>query len=86
MRSKHPLLNLSHRQVIINIYEDEELVERCGFFFDEIVYENDEVRFLRDGKAIFALSASLQDLSVLPDFKNYYAFLSGARRVECYFP
>ncbi|GGJ66658.1 hypothetical protein GGR02_001614 [Anoxybacillus voinovskiensis] len=85
-----PLLTTyTNRQVIVNTYEDDELVARDGFFFDTIERSAVALTFLKDGKPCFIVSLQQYPHSrILSDFSGYFQLYSTEQnqKIELYFP
>lgn len=81
------LIQFKNQQVIINFYEDDELVKREGFFFDSIHIVDSQLQFTKSESLIFSLPLEIGiNFSQQYGFKNYYSIIKGADRVELYFP
>jgi len=83
------LTTYKNRQVIINTYEDDELVARDGFFFDTIERSAVDLTFFKDGKPCFIVSLQQYPHSrILPDFSGYFQLYSTEQnqKIELYFP
>jgi len=81
------LTEYRHRQVVVNFYEEDELVARDGFFFDGIERSGSMLSFIKDGH--IRLSIRLDDYPrhrTVHDFPRHYRFYSQHRAVELYFP
>lgn len=78
-----------HRQVVINFYDDDELVDRVGFHFDTMTIDTMEVRFIKNDTSIYTLQLN-NDMKFVAttEFKNHYRFLQEgtAKRIDLYFP
>lgn len=76
-----------NRQVIINEYEDEELIRRDGFMFEDILVESSRILFLKNTLFIYEF-VLLNNHIVRKDktFPNFYVIESGSNRTEIYFP
>ncbi|MGO4888488.1 hypothetical protein ACJ2A9_12065 [Anaerobacillus sp. MEB173] len=84
--TKTLLTNYYNRQVIINTYEEECLIEKEGFAFDKITILSDQVQLIKDDIIIFSFDSSMYQFKVLDDFNHYYAFENELSKVELYFP
>lgn len=82
------LLSYKDRQVVLNYFEDEGLIDKNGFFFNEIQIMNSELKFIKDAEFI-----EIINLNNFPNFhkgetyKNYF-YLSNNKneKIEIYFP
>ncbi|MDR6998295.1 hypothetical protein [Neobacillus niacini] len=81
------ITNFHHRQVVVNTYVDEELVNRDGFVFDSVHLENDSLLFIKDAKTLFRID-SLTGMILKKEaiFKNYYSLNGENKKIEIYFP
>lgn len=79
------LTNYENRQVIINYYEEDGMIDRKGFFFDSIQIHEGEVRFIKGGQILHFLPLA-KSLTKLAGFSNHYSLGEGEQRVEIYFP
>lgn len=82
------LTKYSNRQVIVNIYSDEDyLEERHGFHFHTVAVTENRIAFSRKGKHDFYIpikkSARLYEND---DFQHFYILRIGSKRLEIYFP
>lgn len=81
------LQKYTHRQVVLNVYEDDALSARDGFPFDRIEVTDTEVQFIWEDKCRYSINRALFPFfQVLPDFKNYFAVFHATTRIEIYFP
>lgn len=77
------------RQVIVNYYEDDELLVKDGFNFECIELKNNEIHFIKEGNTVFSISLDeFPHFKVLDDFKNFYSLSSiqGKDEYQIYFP
>ncbi|HJV44358.1 MAG TPA: hypothetical protein VJ824_01400 [Bacillota bacterium] len=80
------LHHLGQCQVILNFYEDDMMIEREAFFFEDMVITDEQIRFNRKNQTAFHLDLSpYSKLEVLGMFKNYFALRTPNKRVELYF-
>ncbi|MFE8697508.1 hypothetical protein ACFYKT_14285 [Cytobacillus sp. FJAT-53684] len=81
------LSHFNNQQVVINFYEDEELVQREGLVFESIQIEDNHLYFNKAGKILFSLQLDeYKEFLQRNEFKNYFSFINGKQRVELYFP
>ncbi len=81
------LLEYHNRQVVINIYQDEELCQKEGMRFDLIELEPDKILFIRENRVITVMPKhSTDQLIKLNGFPRYYSFMHHNIRTELYFP
>ena len=81
------LSHFNNQQVVINFYEDEELVQREGLVFESIQIENNHLHFNKADKILFSLQLDeYKEFLQRNEFKNYFSFINGKQRVELYFP
>ncbi|NSL52222.1 hypothetical protein [Calidifontibacillus erzurumensis] len=78
----------SNRQVVLNYYEDEELVQRDGLNFDKIIVTEKEIQFISNNKVKASIDLSLyKTFEVSNDFfKNYFALKNRENTLAIYFP
>ncbi|MGP3560219.1 hypothetical protein [Geobacillus sp. BK01] len=79
----------TNRQVVVNFYEDDELVARDGFFFDYMERSDQVLTFFKNGQARLSIPlADYPDHHVLKSFSRYYRLEHSCfrRAVELYFP
>ncbi len=80
------LLNkYENRQVVINYYEEDGIIDREGFFFDSIHIHGGQFRFIKDAQVIYSLPLA-ETIMKLSGFSNHYSLGEGEQRVEIYFP
>lgn len=83
---KH-LRQFKNRQVVINFYDDEELIKRDGFYFGEIDSKGSNLVFKNDSNLLCSLDLSKYfHFKISGDFKDYFVLSRGKRWVELYFP
>lgn len=81
------LLGYANRQVVLNVYQGDELLKRDGFSFDRIVLMRDRIVFIRDNRTVEELMLDDSPRFVrLSGFAHYYAIEQGGFRTELYFP
>lgn len=85
---KKSLEQYSNRQVVLNYYIDEELVQRDGLDFQSIIVTDREIKFLNDEKvkATIDLSQYKTFEASKEFFKNYFALKNGTSTLGIYFP
>lgn len=80
-------LLFKNQQVIINFYEEGELIQREGLFFESIHIADHQIQFSKGGKIVLTLPfGGYMNFSHRSEFKNYYSLEKGNKRVELYFP
>jgi hypothetical protein len=81
------LKQFANRQVIINFYEEDGLLDRAGFFFDYMELDNDNLVFFKDQKIRYSLKVSdYEKFGLMGTFKHHYGLIKGDQRTELYFP
>ncbi len=77
-----------NRQVIINVYVDEDyLNERHGFHFQSVTVTESGLAFIRKEKTDFLIAMDqAARFYVNNDFQNYYILRVESKRIEVYFP
>lgn len=81
------LESFSDRQVVINTYIEEELLDKTGMFLDNIETNEESVNFLRNKEIIYTIDRKkYPNFKHLEDFNNYYEFSNDKDRLEIYFP
>jgi len=84
---KNTLDRFENRQVVLNFYQEDMLVDRVGLFFDTIKVSKDSVHFQKNGDDKYVLDIHTYDnFHTLMGFKHYYSLSTGDNRVELYFP
>ncbi|MBP1934580.1 hypothetical protein [Ammoniphilus resinae] len=84
---KNTLNRFENRQVVLNFYQEDMLVDRVGLFFDTMEVTDKSVNFQKNGETSYVLD--IQDYNsfqALTGFKHYYSFSNDNNRVELYFP
>ncbi|MBB6282519.1 hypothetical protein [Geobacillus subterraneus] len=81
------LTEYRHRQVVVNFYEEDELVARDGFFFDGIERSDGLLSFIKDGRIRWSIPLDdYPSYEAVHDFPRHYRFYGQHRAVELYFP
>lgn len=82
------LTNYQNRQVILNYYQDEDLLyKRDGFHFLSIQLSGSFLFFFKkDGTTVEINLKDYPSISIHTDFQNYYTFTNDEERLEIYFP
>jgi len=81
------LERFTNRQVVINTYEEEELVERDGLHFDRLLFTGRQLEVYRNGSVVKSVPVRPSaTFAALAGFKDHYAFMDGESRIELYFP
>ena len=82
------LTNYQNRQVILNYYQDEDLLyKRDGFYFVCIQLTNSALIFVKnDGISITIELKDYPQFSINTDFQNYYTLKNNQNVLEIYFP
>ena len=84
---KNTLSRFENRQVVLNFYQEDMLVDRVGLFFDTIKVSEDSVHFQKNGDDKYVLDIHHYDsFQTLTGFKHYYSISTDNNRVELYFP
>lgn len=79
----------SKRQVIINFFEEEELVNREGFNFEFILVESNSLSFYRNQELICKLNLNCYTtFKKMTAFNHYFMFANQdeSKIMEVYFP
>ncbi len=78
------------RQVVLNFYEDEDvLFQRDGFHFHslEFLSESEELLFTKmDGSCCTITIKNYSDRYIDSQFPNYFVLRNGSERMDIYFP
>ncbi len=83
----HSLSQFKNQQVIINFYEEDELVQREGLFFESLQIVDCLLQFSKEGMIVFALPFDgFMYFTQRTEFKNFYFLEKDNKRVELYFP
>ncbi len=81
------LKRFKNQQVIINFYEEEELIQREGLFFDSLQIVGRQIQFIKGSTIVLSIPfGGYMNFSQRTEFKNYYSLEKGNKRVELYFP
>lgn len=81
------LKKYANQQVVINFYDDEELVKRDGIFFNRIEVTKHHLKFIREEQCELSLSIiNYPTFQVNDNFKNYYTLLNESSYIDIYFP
>jgi hypothetical protein len=85
---KSRFLKYRNRQVVVNRYEEDELMSKDGFTFHEIQVEPRRILFYKEGILISELAIDDEDISVAQStvFPNFYIFNTPHSKLEVYFP
>jgi len=77
-----------NRQVVINTYEDEELISKEGFFYDNVEVKTDKVEFIKNNNISYTIHFQKYPyFKEMDGFKNYFSFSNfNNDKVEIYFP
>ncbi|RFB16836.1 hypothetical protein DZB84_10600 [Bacillus sp. HNG] len=81
------LLTYGNQQVVVNWYEDEQLIARDGFFFSYIQVEDGLLIFMKDQimKQKVPL-ANYETIEILPDFRDFFQLTNKSESLQIYFP
>lgn len=81
------LLRFNNQQVIINIYQEDELIQREGLFFESVTLIDNKLQFQKGSKLLFSLPLkNFTSCTQQQDFKHYYSLENEESRVDLYFP
>ncbi|NWQ39572.1 hypothetical protein MLOOGBEN_02520 [Bacillus sp. EB106-08-02-XG196] len=82
------LSNYQNRQVILNYYQDEEMmVQRDGFHFQKIQVTVSSLIFTKiDGTLVKIDTTDYPHASINTDFQNYYTLRNHENHLDIYFP
>jgi len=81
------LESFSDRQVVLNTYLEDELLDKTGIFLDNIETNVDNVNFIRNKEVIYTIDRNkYPNFKYLEGFNNYYEFSNDRERLEVYFP
>ena len=76
-----------NRQVILNYYDEDMLIQRDGFHFESIQLIESYLSFSKkDGSKFTIELTEYPSRYVNNDFQNYYILRSNSNRLEIYFP
>lgn len=76
-----------HRQVIINIYDEDELSQRDGFYFEKVQLTEEMLTFIINEHNSFVIEI-VESARLYKDnsFQNFFVLENGTRQIEIYFP
>ena len=81
------LKNYKDRQVVINQYEDEELVNKDGYFIDYIQIKNNRIELIKNNEPIYSIDLNFfSSFKILEDHHNYFSVSGKNKKLEIYFP
>jgi hypothetical protein len=82
------LSNYQNRQVILNYYQDEEMmVQRDGFHFQSIQVTDSALIFTKIDRALVKIEIkNYPHASINTDFQNYYTLRNHENHLDIYFP
>lgn len=81
------LESYSSRQVVINTYLDDELIDKTGLFLDNIETNENSVNFIRNKEIVHTIDRNkYPNFKYLEGFNNYYELSNEKERLEIYFP
>jgi hypothetical protein len=80
------LSTFQNRQVVVNTYLDDELIQRDGFWFEQIKVDHRFLQFLKNGSIILSLEIEGKVLKREPVFKHYFTVNDHNKKIEIYFP
>jgi hypothetical protein len=82
------LTNYQNRQVILNYYQDEDLLyERDCFHFVSIQLTETALTFIKSGGISFTIELKdYPQVYINTDFPNYYTLKNNQNLLEIYFP
>lgn len=82
------LSNYQNRQVILNYYQDEDMmVQRDGFHFQSIQVTESALIFTKiDGTLVKIDTKDYPHASINTDFQNYYTLRNHEDHLDIYFP
>lgn len=81
------LESFSNRQVVINTYLEEELLDKTGMFLDNIEISEKSINFIRNKEVIYNIDRNkYPNFKYLEGFNNYYELSNDKERLEIYFP
>ncbi|MEH7112283.1 hypothetical protein V7124_07860 [Neobacillus niacini] len=77
-----------HRQVILNYYQDEDILyKRDGFYFLTIQVTDSALTFLMKDSTFTTIDLTEYPLVFMSaDFQNYYILRNSLEKLEIYFP
>jgi hypothetical protein len=81
------LTTYRNRQVVVNRYEDDLLVSKDGYDFQELRMEQGHILFYKNQRIILDLVIDeAMSISKSAAFPNLYTFTTSVSRLEVYFP
>lgn len=81
------LESFNDRQVVLNSYLEEELLDKTGMFLDNIETNEKSVNFIRNKEIIYTIDRNkYPNFKRLEGFNNYYELSNDKERLEVYFP
>lgn len=85
---KSSLQSYQNRQVVLNYYVDEELIQRDGFDFQSIIVNDDVIKFISDNTINGTINLTQYKTFETSKefFKNYFDFKNGPNILSIYFP
>lgn len=83
----HILKLYEKRQVIINVYQDDELINKNGYIFDYIQASDYKIDFIRENQSIYHIDRfQFPVFKKLEEFQDYFSFSNQQGYIELYFP
>lgn len=84
---KKVLTRYCHRQAVLNFYDDDELLNRDGFFFENIKITDNKILFLNNGLTKAEINLiPFTTFAASNEFKDYYVLKNEISTIEIYFP
>ncbi|MFP7297159.1 hypothetical protein [Neobacillus niacini] len=81
------LSNYQNRQVILNYYQEDMMVQRDGFHFQSIQVTGSHLTFSKtDGKLVKIELKNYPHAFINTDFQNYYTLRNKKSSLDIYFP
>jgi len=81
------LFHFSNQQVVINIYVEDELIQREGLFFESVTIVDNNLQFVKGGNIQFKIPLhNYRKLTQRSEFKHYFSLDNEDSRVDLYFP
>lgn len=78
---------LRNRQVVLNFYEDDMMIDREGFFFEQLIVTEACIHFIKEGSVHKNIDLSpYESFSAIPDFPRLFLLNKKGSKVELYFP
>lgn len=77
-----------NRQVIVNTYIEDELINKDGFLFEKIEIIDERINFVQNQQTKYSISTTKYPIfHALDNFKNFFAFSNESNeKIEIYFP